>query len=130
MDPTTLRGPDDAIIGNLTEIHGQWVLEYEPPSHASHHARKISSRTRRAPQKASAILWHKRLGYPGPAAIEHLAQQAEGVRVKGITTVECDSCGRAKSKRQIRGAPRINTRERLTIDFHAYETQSVTKEKS
>ncbi|KAL5371266.1 hypothetical protein DPSP01_014784 [Paraphaeosphaeria sporulosa] len=133
VDPTTLRGPDDAIIGNLTEIHGQWVLEYESLSHASHHARKITSRTKRAPQKASAMLWHKRLGHPGPAAIEHLVQQAEGVRVKGITTVECDSCGRAKSKRQIRRAPRINTegpRERLSIDFHTYETQSVTKEKS
>ena len=74
MDPTTLRGPDDTIIGNLTEIHGQWVLEYESLSHASHHARKITSRTKRAPQKASAMLWHKRLGHPGPAAIEHLVQ--------------------------------------------------------
>ena len=79
------------------------------------------------------MLWHKRLGHPGPAAIEHLVQQAEGVRVKGITTVECNSCGRAKPRRQISRAPRINEDgpgERLSIDFHTYETQGVTKEKS
>jgi hypothetical protein len=55
------------------------------------------------------------------------------VRIKGITTVECNSCGRAKSRRQISRAPRINNDgpgERLSIDFHSYEHQAVTKEKS
>ena len=133
VDPTTLRRPDGTIIGELTEIHGQWVLEYHPTQESSHHTHKFTSRTQRAPRKASAVLWHKRLGHPGPAAIEHLVQQAEGVRVKGITTVECDSCGRAKSRRQISRAPRINDEgpgERLAVDFHAYEAQSFNKEKS
>ena len=79
------------------------------------------------------MLWHKRLGHPGPAAIEHLVEQTEGVRVKGVTTVKCDSCGRAKSRRQISRAPRINDEgpgERLAIDFHTYESQSITGEKS
>jgi hypothetical protein len=79
------------------------------------------------------MLWHKRLRHPGPAAIEHLIQQAEGVRVKGVTTVQCDACGRAKSRRQISRAPRTNEEgpgERLAINFHTYEIQSVTKEKS
>jgi hypothetical protein len=60
-------------------------------------------------------------------------QQAQGVRVKGITTVKCESCGRAKSRRQISRAPRISNEgpgERLAIDFHTYETQASTKEKS
>jgi hypothetical protein len=132
-DPTTLRGAEDRTIGNVTEMFGQWVLEYNPVPPATYHTHKTTTRTKRGPQKASAALWHKRLGHPGPAAIEHLVQQAEGVRVKGITTVECNSCGRAKSRRQISRAPRINDDgpgERLSIDFHTYETQSVTKEKS
>jgi hypothetical protein len=114
-------------------MFGQWVLEYNPLPPATYHTHKITTRTKRGPQKASAMLWHKRLGHPGPAAIEHLVHQAKGVRVKGITTVECNSCGRAKSRRQISRAPRVNDDgpgERLSIDFHTYETQGVTKEKS
>ncbi|KAK1912632.1 hypothetical protein P3342_004568 [Pyrenophora teres f. teres] len=79
------------------------------------------------------MLWHKRLGHPGPAAIEHLVQQSEGVRVQGVTTVQCNSCGRAKLRRQVRRSPRTNNEglgERLAIDFHTYEHQTVTKEKS
>jgi hypothetical protein len=128
-----LRKQDGTIIGNLNEIHGQWVIEYNPLNEASYHTHTTNSRTKRSPQKASAILWHKRLGHPGPSAIEHLVQQAEGVRVKGVTTVECNSCGRAKSRRQISRAPRINDEgpgERLALDFHSYEEQSLNKEKS
>jgi hypothetical protein len=60
-------------------------------------------------------------------------QHAEGVKIKGITTVECNACGRAKAKRQISRIPRLNDegpRERLSIDFHSYEDQSISKEKS
>jgi hypothetical protein len=131
-DPTTLRRPDGTIIGNVTEIYGQWVLEHNSAPSATFHTH-TSSRTARASPKLSAVIWHKRLGHPGPASIEHLVQQAEGVRIKGITTVECNSCGRAKSRRQIRRAPRNNDEgpgERLAIDFHSYEAQSITKEKS
>lgn len=133
IEPTTLRKVDGTIIGSLTEIHGQWVIEHQPIHQASNHTHKTTSRTERAAQKASALLWHKRLGHPGPVAVEHLVSQAQGVRIKGITTVECDSCGRSKSRRQIRRAPRTHEDgpgERLAIDFHAYETQSITKEKS
>jgi hypothetical protein len=73
------------------------------------------------------------MGHPGPAVIEHLVQQSEGVRIKGITTVQCDACGRAKTKRQIRRAPRQNNEgpgERIAIDFYLYEEGSFTKEKS
>lgn len=79
------------------------------------------------------MVWHKRLGHPGPAAIEHLVHHSQGVRIKGITTVECDACGRSKSRRQIRRAPRINDEgpgERIALDFHSYEEGSSTKEKS
>jgi hypothetical protein len=130
--PTTLRRANGTILGSLTEIHGQWVLEHHPLSNTAFHTH-ASSRTPRAARKSPSIIWHKRLGHPGPSAIEHLVQQAEGVRIKGVTTVECNSCGRAKARRQIRRAPRGNDLgpgERLALDFHSYEEQSITKEKS
>jgi hypothetical protein len=132
-EPTALKRRDDSIIAHLKEAHGQWILEQQEEIHAVFHARSINSRTKRPPQKADAMLWHKRMGHPGPAAIEHLVQQAEGVRIKGITTVKCNACGRAKTKRQIQRARRLNDEgpgERLAIDFHAYEEGSSTKEKS
>ena len=55
------------------------------------------------------------------------------MRIKGPTTVECNACGRAKTKRQIRRTPRLNVQgpgERLAIDFHSYEEGSSSKEKS
>jgi hypothetical protein len=132
-DPTTLRGAENRTIGTVIEMHGQWVLEYQPLPAALFHTCRITTRTKRGPQRATALLWHKRLGHPGPASIEHLVQQSEGVRIKGITTVQCNSCGRAKSRRQISCAPQINNDgpgERLSIDLHSYKHQAVTKEKS
>jgi hypothetical protein len=128
-EPTRLRRSDNTTITFLKERYGQWVLE-EPPSQSSF---AINSRVQRSTQKADALRWHKRMGHPGPAVIEHLVQQSEGVRIKGITTVQCDACGRAKTKRQISRAPRRNDEgpgERIAIDFHSYEEGSFTKEKS
>lgn len=132
-NPTALKRQDDTTIANLKEAHGQWILEHQDSNEASFYTRSTNSRTGRRPRKADAMRWHKRMGHPGPAAIEHLVQQSEGVRIKGITTVECDACGRAKTKRQIKRTPRINDEgpgERLAIDFHSYEEGSSTKEKS
>jgi hypothetical protein len=132
-EPTSLKTSDNTTITHLTEEHGQWILERPRTSDSTFATRAISSYTKRSPQKADAMRWHKRMGHPGPAAIEHLVQQSEGVRIKGITTVQCDACGRAKTKRQIRRTPRVNDQgpgERLAIDFHSYEEGSSTKEKS
>ena len=135
-DPTAIKRSDGSTICELAELYGQWVLEYHsigPVDRVALHTHNHTSRTRRRPQQAPALIWHKRLGHPGPAAIEHLVQQAEGVRIKGVTTVQCDACGRAKIRRQISRAPRINDQkpgERLTIDFHSYEKQSYNKELS
>jgi hypothetical protein len=132
-DPTALKDRDNNTIAHLAEAHGQWILEAQDASNAVFFTRSINSRTKRPAQKADAIRWHKRLGHPGPAALEHLVQQSEGVRIKGITTVQCNACGKAKTKRQVRRTPRVNDQgpgERLAIDFHTYEEGSSTKEKS
>jgi hypothetical protein len=55
------------------------------------------------------------------------------VRIKGITTVQCDAYGKSKSKRQIRRTLRLNDEglgERVAIDFYEYEAGSFSKEKS
>jgi hypothetical protein len=128
---TMLRRRDDSIVANLFKICDQWVIERQ--SNYTTFYMHTSSKTKRATQSGTAILWHKRLGHPGPAAIEHLVHQSEGVKIKGTTTVECDACGRAKSKQQIRRTPRVNEDgpgERIALDFHSYEEGSSTKEKS
>jgi len=130
-DPTSLRQWDGSIIATLSEQHGQWVVENTTEPAAAFHVRM--NRSKRRSQRTTAIIWHKRLGHPGPAAIEHLVQQSEGVKIIGITTVQCDACGISKSKRQIRRAPRLNDEgpgERIAIDFHEYEAGSFTKERS
>jgi hypothetical protein len=130
-DLTTLRQQDGSLIATLTEMYGQWVIEPPVTTNSALHVRMNCNK--RSPQRATAIIWHKRLRHPGPAAIEHLVQQSEGVKIKGIATVQCDACGRSKSKRQIRRAPRLNDKgpsERIAIDFHEYEEGSFTKEKS
>jgi len=130
-DLTSLRQWDGSIIATLSEQHGQWVVENTTEPAAAFHVRM--NRSKRRSQRTTAIIWHKRLGHPGPAAIEHLVQQSEGVKIIGITTVQCDACGISKSKRQIRRAPRLNDEgpgERIAIDFHEYEAGSFTKERS
>jgi hypothetical protein len=130
-DPTSLRQWDGSIIATLAEQHGQWIVENATEPAATFHVRM--NRSKRRSQRTTAMIWHKRLGHPGPAAIQHLVQQSEGVKIIGITTVQCDACGISKSKRQIRRAPRLNDEgpgERIAIDFHEYEAGSFTKERS
>jgi hypothetical protein len=55
---------------------------------------------------------------PGPEALRHLVG---GVKIRGISTVECDACGMAKVKRQVRRQRRVPPEKagiRLAIDFH------------
>jgi hypothetical protein len=91
------------------------------------------NRAKRTLQRTTAMLWHRRLGHLELSTIEHLIQQAEGVRIKGITTVQCDACGKSKLKWQIRRTLRLNDEglgERVAIDFYEYEVGSFSKEKS
>jgi hypothetical protein len=67
------------------------------------------------------------MGYPGPQALEHLVHHSEGVKIVGLPTVGCDACGRLKSKRLIRRAPREiheGPGERVAIDFHDYKKEA------
>jgi hypothetical protein len=128
LNPTLLKRSDGSVLCALTEQHGQFVIEYIPEdvNRATFYARRnqFNTWTKRRPVGADALRWHLRLGHPGPGALEHLVNSSQGVRIKGITTAECDACAQGKMKRQIRRYPkelREGAGERLAIDFHDYE---------
>ena len=51
--------------------------------------------------EAEGHIWHQRLGYIGKDAIEQLPQSVTGAILKGLTTVECKSCGVSKAHKVI-----------------------------
>ena len=120
--------PSETIVAELEDRFDQFVLEYIPinVTDAAFITRRnnFNSMTERRPSKADATRWHLRLGHPGPQALEHLVNCATGVKIKGLLTVECNSCATAKARRQIRRAPRDlheGPGHRLAVDFHDYE---------
>ncbi|KAL2137577.1 hypothetical protein VTI28DRAFT_8991 [Corynascus sepedonium] len=126
---TLLRGPDGNIFGIVEDRYDQFVLEYvsEDTDRAAFFVRrnKFNSWTKRLPRKAEAHCWHLRLGHPGPGALEHLVNSTQGVRIKGITTAQCDACARGKLYRQERRTPRdiqdFHPGEKLALDFHDFK---------
>src|SRR6185437_9918860 len=88
---------------------------------------KFNSYSKRRPQYAYARIWHLRLGHPGPETLKHLVNASQGVRIRGLKTVEYDHCGTAKIRRQTRRTPRFENKpplkrgERFAIDFHNWE---------
>ncbi|KAE8862102.1 hypothetical protein PTNB29_04664 [Pyrenophora teres f. teres] len=131
-NPTVLRSRNDAAIATLQERYGQWVIEYNNVKQPQG-SFATTARTWHPRQRAKAVIWHKRIGHPGPQALKHLVHHSKGVKIVGVPTVKCDACGRSKSKRVIRRAPREiyeGPGERVAIDFHDYKDGSNTKEKT
>lgn len=56
-------------------------------------------------QAVDADLWHLRLGYPGKEALEQLVETATGVKIKGLTKIECQDCSLAKATRVVSRRP-------------------------
>ena len=138
---TCLRRIDnDGFVCSINKKLGQYVIEDLPNSASDRSAfqtrpfairrHAINSSTNRAPNRASAELWHLRLGHPGPQALEHLVNVSQGVKItgiqpsttiKGIPTYGCKSCAVSKIKRKVRRTAREEGAEpghRLAIDFH------------
>jgi hypothetical protein len=69
-----LRRADNSILCNLTDRHDQFVLEYVPftARRAAFTSHKFNSWTKRKPISGDAMRWHRRLGHPGPGALEHM----------------------------------------------------------
>ena len=128
-------GGDPEAFGNTRRIHGQYVIEYNEngSSDTTHAVLNTSSsndrpkrftrqsRTTRQPAWASSILWHRRMGHIGPAALSHLGNQTLGVKIRGPSTSQCQDCALAKIIQQIsrRPDPNKSTRpfQRVHIDW-------------
>jgi GAG-pre-integrase domain len=122
------RAKDNTIVALMGHHYGQFVLEYLPEnlSKSAFFTRRnrFNSWSIRRPVTDDAWRWHLRLGHPGPQALEHLVNCSQGARIRGPTTVECQSCGLSKAKRQIRREPRDICEGpglHLAVDFHDYE---------
>ena len=67
--------------------------------------------------------WYLRLGYPGPEVLKHFVNTSKEVRIRGLTTVECNAYGTSKMKKRNYRAFREVLKdpgERLAIDFYNY----------
>ncbi|RKK15640.1 hypothetical protein BFJ66_g18041, partial [Fusarium oxysporum f. sp. cepae] len=120
-----IRRKDDSILCTLTDHFDQYVLEHIDKSTTAAaflaKRKQYDSWTKRPPRSGDETFWHLRLGHPGPEALKHLVGQSRGVKIRGISTVECDACGMAKVKRQVRRQRRVPPEKagiRLAIDFH------------
>ncbi|KAF7136791.1 hypothetical protein CNMCM5793_006309 [Aspergillus hiratsukae] len=123
LGQNVIRTKEGNPIAYLEDRHDQFVIEYQPEGYASFTTTRPSYRIRNS-VLADAQRWHLRLGHPGPQAIEHLVNASKGARIRGPTTVECDACGIAKMKRQIRRTPKDIEEGpglQLAIDFHDFE---------
>jgi hypothetical protein len=130
-----LRYEDESHLADLTDQFDQYVVEYIPEgySHASFVARtrRINSWTARADSLADAMIWHLRLGHPGPRVLEHLVNSSRGAKlktpkIKGITTIQCDGCGLGKARRRPHRQPRdreeLKPGDRISLDLHEVES--------
>ena len=99
-----IRQLDGRVVANVPKIHGQYVLEYVPLEEEErdnwdatfstyyYHPSRTPMRDRPA-KKEPIHLWHHRMGHPNPEVLQRLTENAVGVKIKGPTTVQCDSCG-------------------------------------
>jgi transposase InsO family protein len=83
--------------------------------------RRLTSRDPRPASIGDGLLWHARMGHPGPMSLHMLGKNSLGVRLRGPKTVQCPYCSLAKIKRQISRRPpdRIATKpcEEIDIDW-------------
>jgi hypothetical protein len=93
------------------------VLEYNELPAAAFVACTAESRP---DSKATADIWHQRLGHAGPEALTHLSTAVTGATLKGPMTINCEACSLSKAHKQIsrRSAPQAKEPfERVHFDL-------------
>ncbi|MBE3047272.1 hypothetical protein IMZ48_33080, partial [Candidatus Bathyarchaeota archaeon] len=65
----------------------------------------VSSKERPAASHADVDIWHRRLGHPGPEALEQCSKRHLGTVIKGPQTNECQTCAVSKAHKVISRVP-------------------------
>ncbi|CAJ2512278.1 Uu.00g052930.m01.CDS01 [Anthostomella pinea] len=99
----TINRKDGSILGELSKIYGQRIVEYNPsPIYEAAFpaaARRLRRRTTatRPNFKGTALQWHLRMGHIGPEPLRQLGLQCRGTSLRGPQTHEYEECARAKA---------------------------------
>lgn len=94
------------------------------PAHITHNdsqdeqqAFPVQSRKPKPDSLATADLWHRRMGHPGPDVVENLMQAVHGARVRGLTPAECEVCAVTKAHRIISRRPRESKSRGVEVEM-------------
>jgi hypothetical protein len=109
---------------NIYEIYDQFVIE-KPELKGTTYITKPSSYHTNKTITADDWTWHHRMGHLGPEALKHLVQEANGIKITGISTNICSHCVGGGMKRPISRSPPdhepTEPGEYLAIDTHTLE---------
>jgi hypothetical protein len=117
-----LRDAVDDLVAEVTERYDQFILESPTPKTAL-----LNSWNPDRVSRASALLWHRRLGHPGPEVIANFTEKVTGARVVGPKTVECEACAIGKLNAQVSRRPKegaLRAGLRWAIDFLEFDADS------
>ena len=90
------------MIAELQSINDQAIIEYNPEKPSTTYAlKKVRFSTEEPYSKASFDRWHKRLGHPNNAVINHLKDHVTGVKIDTTNRPQCESCKLSTAKQQI-----------------------------
>ena len=105
------RESDSSKIATIKLIARQPVIEEAEDNHPmalavkKQRKQRLTSRDPRPASIGDGLLWHARMGHPGPMSLHMLGKNSLGVRLRGLKTVQCPHCSLAKIKRQISQRP-------------------------
>lgn len=89
------------IIGRTRKLHGQYVIDVEQQKH-SQNPQVFSARQKRPNHIswADGSLWHRRFGHIGSKALQQVAINCLGARIRPPKLAECDDCALSKITQQ------------------------------
>jgi len=110
---------ESTVTAETAQPDKQPTWDYKPkPAHSKR-------KTTQPRSWGDALLWHRRMGHIGPAALAQLGNHTLGVKLRGPATVECQDCALAKITQ--RGShvpdPHVPTRPFYRIDVDWFDLE-------